>query len=164
MAWTTKIMVVANATATSPELTGALLHRAERGQVEFSLVMPASAVTTPGAQAHRQLDTALEHLRGAGLNVVEGRIGSIDPICAISDEWDPRRYDEIIVSTLPQRVSKWLHEGLPDRAQRLTGASVTHVVAQPAKAQLEARPVPPHDSLGPIAPLSVLAWGARRDK
>ena len=27
---------------------------------------------------------------------------------AVSEAWDPKRYDEIIVSTLPPDVSKWL--------------------------------------------------------
>ena len=45
--------------------------------------------------------------------------------------WDPKRYDEIVVSTLPMRFSKWLHAGLPERIERITGAPVTHVVSQP---------------------------------
>ena len=52
---------------------------------------------------------------------------------AVTDAWDPKRHDEIIVSTLPMRFSKWMHAGLPERISRLTGAPVTHVVAEPPK-------------------------------
>ena len=57
-----------------------------------------------------------------------------------ADEWDPRRYDEIVVSTLPQMVSKWLHAGLPERIERITGARVTHVVSAAAQAGGRGRP------------------------
>jgi hypothetical protein len=161
MPWTTNVLVVANATATSPELIAALVTKAQSGPVQFRLVIPSS--TTGGRQvAEQQLTHALERLRAAGLEV-EGTVGSIDPIVAISDEWDPRRYDEVVLSTLPMGVSRWLHAGLPERVQRLTGARVTHIVAQPAKPSPQTRPVPEHEKLGVMAPLSVLTWGGRRD-
>ena len=37
------VMVLANRTAAAPELIGALLHRAERGPIAVTLVMPAPA-------------------------------------------------------------------------------------------------------------------------
>jgi len=94
---------------------------------------------------------------------VDGRVGASDPIEAVMDEWDPRRYDEIIVSTLPMKVSKWLHAGLPERVGRLTAARVTHVVSPPPKPAVHTGPPPVHEKQGVMAPLSVLGWGARRD-
>jgi len=161
MPWITNVLVVANVTATSPELMAALSTKARSGPVRFRLVIPSSP--TGGRQvAEQQLADTLERLRSAGLDV-EGTVGSIDPIVAISDEWDPQRYDEVILSTLPMGVSRWLHAGLPERVQRLTGASVTHIVSHPAKPSPQGGPGPEHPKLGVMSPLSVLGWGRPRD-
>ena len=158
MQWTTNVLVVANVTATSPELISALTARRESGPVTFTLVMPANSVADGREAAKVRLGEAVERLRAAGLQI-DGRVGSGDPILAVSEEWDPRRYDEIIVSTLPMRLSKWLHAGLPERIEHLTGARVTHVVSQPPKPPVTSSPSTVqerHDSMGP---LSVLSWG-----
>jgi hypothetical protein len=158
MQWTTNVLVVANVTASSPELISALTARRESGPVTFMLVMPAGPQANGREAATLRLDEALERLRAAGLQV-DGRLGSGDPILAVSDEWDPRRYDEIIVSTLPTGLSKWLHAGLPERIEHLTGARVTHVVTRPAKPPPTSSPSPGHDKPDSMGPLSVLAWG-----
>jgi len=49
---------------------------------------------------------------------------------AVSEAWDPARYDEIIVSTLPTGVSRWLQIDLPRQVAKLTDAPVAHVVAK----------------------------------
>jgi hypothetical protein len=76
----------------------------------------------------RRVREALADLRDTGLEV-RCRVGDADPVTALRDEWDPERYDEVIVSTLPGRVSRWLQIDLPRRAGRITGAPVTHVEA-----------------------------------
>jgi GABA permease len=78
--------------------------------------------------ARRRINAALGRLREGGLEV-QARVGDPDPVVALRDAWDPARYDEIIVSTLPSRVSRWLQIDLPRRAERLTGAPVLHVEA-----------------------------------
>jgi hypothetical protein len=161
MTWTTNVLVVANVTAASAELRGVLLQRAESGSTKFTLIVPSDAVAGGREVARARLDEALEGLREAGLQI-DGHVGSGDPILAVSDEWDPRRYDEIIVSTLPMRVSKWLRAGLPERIERITGARVTHVVSQPPKPEVEATPAPVHEKHGVMTPLSVLTWGTQR--
>jgi hypothetical protein len=126
MAWTFSVLVVANVTATSPELVKALSERAERDSCRFTLVVPRSGGD------HDVLDAALEKLRAAGLEV-EGVQGDPDPLCAVTDHYDPGRFDEIVVSTLPTGSSKWLQLDLPHRIERATGVPVTHVVARPPR-------------------------------
>jgi GABA permease len=62
----------------------------------------------------------------------------VDPCCAVIEAWDPRRYDEIIVSTLPDRSSRWLQMGLPQRIARAVDAPVHHLISRPARAHLSA--------------------------
>ena len=101
-------------------------------------------------------------MRAAGLEA-DGAVGEADPYVAVAEAWDPKRYDEIIVSTLPMGLSKWMHAGLPERIGRLTGAPVTHVVSEPAKPQVETVQVPqPEDRRELLGPLSVLAWGSQK--
>jgi GABA permease len=149
--------VVANVTATSEDLIGALT---ERAPASFTLVIPATPFGGGRQAALATLSDALEQLRAAGLEA-DGTVGNADPILAVTDVWDPKKYDEIIVSTLPLQLSKWLHAGLPDRISRLTDAPVTHVVSEPPKPDPVVAPPPaaPDRSMGP---LTVLSWGARK--
>ena len=158
MTWKRSFLVVANVTATSDELIEALKTRAP---ASFTLIIPATPFGGGREVAMSTLEKSLEQLRAAGLEA-EGSVGNADPILAVTDAWDPKRYDEIIVSTLPMRFSKWLHAGLPERIGKLTDAPVTHIVSQPAKPEPEVAPPPAHPDNG-MGPLSVLAWGARKE-
>jgi GABA permease len=150
------VLVVANLTAVSDELLAALESLAAAHPAAFTLIAPASPAWGQGDADRERLAAALERLRAAGLEV-DGRIGDSDPIVAVSEAWDPRRHDEIVVSTLPMPVSKWLHAGLPKRIADLTGALVTHVISRP-RPHVEVAPVPPHPKSA-LGPLSVLGWG-----
>jgi hypothetical protein len=164
MAWRRNVLVVANVTATSRELTAALIARAERDQAtNFTLIVPATPYAGGRAAAERQLKEAIAQFRGAGLEI-DGLVGGPDPIVAVTDVWDPKRYDEIIVSTLPMKLSKWLHAGLPERIAKLTDASVTHVVSEPPKPPITPEAAPPQHDPAPLGPLSVLAWGANKPR
>src|SRR5207302_769282 len=156
MAWKRNVLVVANVTAASPELVSALQARAERESAAFTLVVPATPVGGGHEAATAALSAALEQFHQAGLDA-DGMVGAPDPIVAVTDTWDPKRYDEIIVSTLPMGVSKWLHAGLPERIAKLTDAPVSHVVSEPPKPAAAITPPPPHDD-GLLGPLSVLGW------
>jgi pimeloyl-ACP methyl ester carboxylesterase len=105
----------------------ALKERAADERTTFTLIIPA---THGRAAAEETLGEALQHLRDHGLDV-EGGVGHTDPLVAVIEAWDPTCHDEIIVSTLPPGMSKWLHAGLTHRIERLTGAFVRHVVARP---------------------------------
>jgi hypothetical protein len=136
MAETARVLVVANRTAESPELFEALQERSLRGPCEFTLLVPSTAhglawaadMHSGGAEAERHRETFVARLREQGINVVGAKVGDPDPLAAISDECHYEDYDELIVSTLPLRVSKWLHLDLPSKAGAATGLPVTHVV------------------------------------
>jgi hypothetical protein len=161
--WKRNVLVVANVTATSDDLLAALSERAQREPTSFALIIPATPFGGGRAAATEQLREALELLSNAGLEI-QGSVGHADPIVAVTDAWDPRGYDEIIVSTLPMRFSKWLHAGLPERIARMTGAPVSHVVSEPPKPPAETAPPPARATQsGVMKPLSVLAWGANKD-
>jgi hypothetical protein len=158
MTWKRSFLVVANVTATSDELIEALKARAP---ASFMLVIPATPSGGGREAAVTKLEDALEQLRAAGLEA-QGSVGNADPILAVTDVWDPKTYDQIIVSTLPMRFSKWLHAGLPERIGKLTDAPVSHVVSQAPRPQPEVAPPPAHPDNG-MGPLSVLAWGGRKE-
>jgi hypothetical protein len=142
MADRARILVVANRTAESPELLKALHERVARGPCEFTLLVPATphgiawaADMHSGedeAEAHRQ--AFVDELREEGLDVRDAKVGDADPLAAVADECALDDYDELIVSTLPLRLSKWLRLDLPSKARAATGLPITHVVAQEVKA------------------------------
>jgi hypothetical protein len=161
MAFKHSILVVANRTADSDELSGALLARAEQGPVAYTLVVPPMAAGPDSrAAAEGKLASALGRLRDAGLEI-DGSLGPPDPVDAVHNVWDPRSFDEVIVSTLPGQASKWMLMDLPHRIARFTGVRVTHVVASDEKVKLESVPAPERAKRGVLSPLSVLSWGGR---
>jgi GABA permease len=104
-------------------------------------VAPAS--TGPGSSRERRaqtavrLERAVQRLHEAGVPV-KGVVGDSDPMLAVQDAWDPRRFDEVIVATLPTGVSRWMAADLPRRVERFTGARVTRVVAEPHRGRVPA--------------------------
>jgi hypothetical protein len=152
MAWEFSLLVVANATAGSDELLESLRGRSAQGACRFTLVMPAS-----GAEARVRLEEALQRMREAGLENVEGRVGDPDPVVAVMDIWDPMKFDEIIVSTLPTGSSRWLGLDLPHRLEKLTSVPVRHVVSRPPAEEVTAGPPPEQpQKLGVLAALGAL--------
>jgi hypothetical protein len=162
MPWRANVLVVANVTATSPELLAAMSERAARGPVGFTLVMPSAGVGVAARErAAGSLRTALELMRGQNLDV-DGVIGDADPFVAVLDVFDPRRFDEILVSTLPARTSHWLHIDLAQRLERATGVAVKHVEASVPRVAPAVHAVARQPRQGVLEPLRVLAWGAKR--
>jgi hypothetical protein len=156
MAWTFSVLVVANVTATSRELLAALSERAQKDRCRFTLVVPAPVAGPVGREAaQRTLEGALDQLRKAGLEV-EGVIGDHDPLAAVDEEFDPSRHDEIVIATLPTGVSKWLQVDLPHRVERATDVPVTHVVAEPQRAEPRTERVERPDSYGVLTPFRAL--------
>ncbi|MEA2407081.1 MAG: hypothetical protein QOE69_1200 [Thermoleophilaceae bacterium] len=154
MAWESSLLVVANVTAESDELLASLRGRAAEGACRFTLVMPAS-----GAAARTRLDGALERMREAGLANVDGSVGDPDPVVAVMEIWDPMKFDEVIVSTLPTGSSRWLGLDLPHRLEKLTSVPVRHVVSQPRR---EVRAGPPPEKPARYGVLAALAAMIKR--
>ena len=133
------VLVVANRTAECDELHQALKERAAKGDdPKFTLVVPSAhgfaKATNPdeeAPEAQQHVDTAVAKFRDAGLDV-EGRLGDPDPVAAVQDAHNTGSYDEVIVSTLPTHLSKWLRVDLPHKAAHATGLPVTHVVGSEA--------------------------------
>jgi hypothetical protein len=156
MTWQFRILVVANVTADSPELIAALKERAGRARCWFTLLVPAPAGGRAGREAAElRLEGALAAMRAAGLDV-EGLVGDQDAIAAVHDAWDPTRYDEVIVSTLPTGTSRWLQVDLPHRIERLTSVRVTHVVSHPEPPARRVEHVEPPERQGVLAPLTAI--------
>ncbi len=133
------VLVVANKTAGSEELLNAMTERAEQGPVEFHLLVPASPrgaswafdMNSGHEAAEHDLEGALERMRERGLDV-HGEVGDPDPVAAVSDSTHAGGYDEVILSTLPKHLSKWLHLDTARKIEHATGLPVTHVEARSA--------------------------------
>ena len=132
-----RILVVANRTAATPKLIAAVRERAVKGAASFTLLVPNTAhglhkLVDPEDQgqseAEQTLELALPLLEEAAGGRVEGMVGDPEPLAAIQDAINIHGFDEIIISTLPSRVSKWLKLDLPSKAAGL-GLPVTTVTA-----------------------------------
>jgi hypothetical protein len=130
-----RLLVVANQTVDAPALMDELRRRAASRPTQLTLLVPAA--WAQHEQAMRRAAAAAAELRDAGIEV-DAVIGDADPMCAVQETWDPRRYDEVLVVTLPTASSRWLQVDLPHRIARYTDAAVGHVEVRPAR-----RPAPP---------------------
>lgn len=161
-----RYLIVANQT-----LGGELLDRTvqdciERGDSEFYIVVPATALeheakvwgggfavheggTHPrvekvarraaadarrrDAEAHRRaqgrLDKMIERIQSAG-GEAAGSVGDADPVAAVQEVLNDKSFDEVIVSTLPAGISRWVRMDLPSRIARMTEAPVTTLEAE----------------------------------
>ena len=131
------VLVVAHQTAATPGLLDAVRTRAQRSPATFHLVVPRHAhgmhkvvdpQDTGDDEAGQVLATALPKLSEAAGSEVTGSLGDAEPLMAIQDAINLGHYDEIIISTLPRRVSRWLKLDLVSKTTGL-GLPVTHVDA-----------------------------------
>ena len=133
-----RVLVVAHKTAATPALLEAVRQRAARGPASFTLLVPNAAhglhrVVDPEDQESSEVDQvlalALPLLQDAAGGPVEGIVGDASPLDAIQDAVNVRGFDEIIISTLPTRVSRWVKLDLPSKLHGL-GLPVTTVTAR----------------------------------
>ena len=130
-----RILVVANRTAATPGLIAEVRRRAAEGPCRFTLLVPRPFWDPDTEESAITLELAIPLLDEAAGSHVEGLTGNNDPFVAVTDALANGEYDEIIISTLPTRVSHWLHLDLPARVQRL-GLPVTVITARKADRRL----------------------------
>ena len=132
------VLVVAHQTAATPALLEAVQERARSGPARFHLVVPRRAhgmdkLVDPQHssedEARAALESALPKLEEAAGAPVSGSIGDAEPLYAIQDAINLGHYEEIIISTLPRRLSRWLRLDLVSKTRAL-GLPVTHVELQ----------------------------------
>jgi hypothetical protein len=81
------------------------------------------------------LELAIPLLEDAAGGHVEGIVGDSDPFAAVQQAVERGGFNEIIISTLPARVSHWLRRDLPHRMEAL-GLPVTVVTAKQSERTL----------------------------
>ena len=130
-----KVLVVAHKTAATKPLLDAVRQRAQRGNCVFTLLVPNTThglhkVVDPEDQGAGEAQTVLERavpaLSEAAGSRVEGIVGDPDPVAAVHDAINLHSFDEVIVSTLSARMSRWLKLDLPSKISGM-GLPVTTV-------------------------------------
>jgi hypothetical protein len=102
-----RYLVIANQTLAEAELTEAIRQRQQSGPSSFYLLVP---------------DT--DH------GDLAARLARAAPLTAVDQLLERQQFDEILLSTLPQPISKWLGKDLPHRLHRHTGLPVTTITAK----------------------------------
>ena len=132
-----RYLIVANRTLAGNHLTSKVRELHERRPSSFYIVVPATPphghTWTDGearAIAAQRLASALQLLAGIGVEA-EGEVGDERPTYAIQDALAKREIDEIIVSTLPPGMSRWLKRDLPNRIRVEFELPVTHIIGPP---------------------------------
>ena len=151
-----RYLVVANQTLGGQELLDVFRDRMARGPAEFWVLAPATPATQlitdfgalggafpvdPSvlptaadirdegvAVARSNLDTELGRLRELGATA-DGAVGDPNPMTAIEKAVGEQQFDEIILSTLPAGISRWLALDLPHRIRRKFEIPLTVVTA-----------------------------------
>jgi hypothetical protein len=134
-----RILIVANQTAAGEHLKALVKEKMNEGPCSFTVLVPA----TPGSEhltwtegearaiAEQRMNDAVSGIRELGADV-QGVVGDAQPLMAIGDLLLEMPQDEIVLSTLPIRASRWLKQDLPHKVERQFGLPVTHVVGEPA--------------------------------
>ncbi len=142
-----RVLIVANQTLGGQDLLEHVRGRTDAGETAYTLLVPATARAdrhldhrVPGlnapldtedddfAEARKRLDHGLDSLRSLGVSV-DGTVGDPDPIKAIQEVLARHEVDEIVVSTLPSGISRWLRQDLPHKVERKFELPVTVVTA-----------------------------------
>jgi hypothetical protein len=137
-----RILVVANQTLGGPQVMSWLRERVEQGPCAVHVLVPANVDTQSWVQddgsdrelAADRLREGLKRFAELGVDVT-GEVGDPRPMDAILDVLRREEFDEILLSTLPMGVSRWLRMDLVHRVERTVAIPVTHVVTHHAGAE-----------------------------
>ena len=154
-----RILVVANQSLGGSALLQAIQDRLANGPCTFTLLVPATprahwsmtemmghlgtslpphpssakaAEEDDYARARRRLQFGIDQLRRLGAEV-DGDVGEGNPLKAVEHALARRRYDEIILSTLPSGKSRWLSRDLPSALRHQFGLPLSVVTASEAR-------------------------------
>jgi hypothetical protein len=130
-----RFLIVAHKTLGGEALRDELARRREAGEVKVHLVVPVDHPMRGWSDG--QLDTAAQAVLQAGLTQMKemgidatGSVGDANPVYAVEQVFrDDDAFDEIIISTLPHGVSRWLKVDAPSRLAKQYRIPVTHIVA-----------------------------------
>ena len=132
-----RYLVVGNQTLASERLAEKVHDVMAAGPAHFHLLVPATPpqdhlTWTEGAArdiAERRLEAAIERFTALGADV-DGEVGDASPMEAIRSVFMEQSFDEIILSTLPLGVSRWVKQDLPHRVRREYDLPISHVVEE----------------------------------
>ncbi|MFL5643489.1 MAG: hypothetical protein ACJ77V_09185 [Chloroflexota bacterium] len=138
-------LVVGNQTLAGPELTAAIAERIAGGDpTKFHVVVPATPVQEgftwdedkAYAAARDRLEAMVGHLQTMGAEAT-GEVGHKDPVEAARDALRRHPADEVILSTLPPGISRWLGQDAPTRLKAAIPVPVVVVTAarEPARSR-----------------------------
>ncbi len=133
-----RVLIVAHRTAATPLLLDAVRARAGRSRCSFTLLVPRPYWDPDTDEAGVTLELAIPLLEEAAGGHVDGIVGDTDPFVAVREAVTNIGFDEIMVSTLPVRVSHWLRRDLPHRVEQL-GLPVTVLTAQQSERAVSER-------------------------
>jgi hypothetical protein len=149
-------LVVANQTLGGAALDDEIARRIEDGDPTFHVLVPMTlpdrassswvtgdamlgvpdhtvlapdAVEAARARSERRLQRVLRRIAALG-GEATGEVADPDPVHATTAALDRRAFDEVIVSTLPAGISRWLRLDLPCRLARHVDCPVTVVEAE----------------------------------
>ena len=140
-------LIVANRTLGGTALAAAIDARMRDGPARFHVVVPMTPVQRgltwdedeTRATAQERLDALLARLHAVGADA-DGEIGSTDPVAAARDAIRSHPVDEVILSTLPSGLSRWLGQDVPSR---LRGAVEVPLAVVTQEAEEAATPSSP---------------------
>ena len=126
-----RVLVVPTAPRRRRVLLDAVRVRAAARDCTFTLLVPRTYWDPDTEQAAATIELALPLIEEAAGGHVHAMIGDSDPFVAVRDALAAGDFSEVLISTLPERVSHWLHRDLPAKVEKL-GLPVTVVTARAA--------------------------------
>lgn len=144
-----RYLIVANQTLGGERLVARLAKLLDEGPVTLRFAVPVTDAEgshqwdypptdryIPDAHqiatmlAEERLQRELARLRGVGVDA-DGEVVAPNPVEHIRNLTKGETFDEVIVSTLPQTVSRWLRLDLPHRLARALSVRVSQIEGEP---------------------------------